>query len=402
MTMRAWQRRGVRGSGEGDEADGGLCRLCHHLLARRSAEHRPRRRRRASGRVRQRRWAASAPSIGGKARLSEDDEALLILKTTEARLAALIERIRALHSYDDAVRHRLADRSRQSRLPRLDRNARRPPADHAPLGSSTLATAWAAMPSRRPVKPSSSVVVALTLTRGDGDAQQFGDACPHRLRGAAPTFGRSQIRVTSTLTMRPPAAATSPAAWRRNSSEGAPRQRGSDGRKVAADVALADRSQQRVGQRVQADVGIGMAEQAVVVRDGDAAQHDVVARRRSGARRSRWRCAFRVRQASTRSARSRSSSVVTFRLSSSPGTSTTLIPAASATAASSVSAEPAAARCAASRIGVAKALRRLRPPQSGPLRGAGDQRHGRHRHRASACRPPAAPGSRHRSDRARR
>src|SRR5437763_1228476 len=33
------------------------------------------------------------------------------------------------------------------------------------LGTSTVATAWAAMPSRRPVKPSPSVVVALTLTR---------------------------------------------------------------------------------------------------------------------------------------------------------------------------------------------------------------------------------------------
>lgn len=31
--------------------------------------------------------------------MSEDDEALLILKTTEGQLRALIERIRALHSY---------------------------------------------------------------------------------------------------------------------------------------------------------------------------------------------------------------------------------------------------------------------------------------------------------------
>ena len=32
------------------------------------------------------------------------------------------------------------------------------------LGTSTVATAWAAMPSRRPVKPSPSVFVAFTLT----------------------------------------------------------------------------------------------------------------------------------------------------------------------------------------------------------------------------------------------
>jgi periplasmic divalent cation tolerance protein len=52
------------------------------------------------------RLAACANIMGGvrsiyrwEGKVSEDDEALLVLKTTEARLAALIERVRALHSY---------------------------------------------------------------------------------------------------------------------------------------------------------------------------------------------------------------------------------------------------------------------------------------------------------------
>jgi len=52
------------------------------------------------------RLAACANIVGGvrsiywwEGEVSEDDEALLVLKTSEARLAALIERIRALHSY---------------------------------------------------------------------------------------------------------------------------------------------------------------------------------------------------------------------------------------------------------------------------------------------------------------
>ncbi len=52
------------------------------------------------------RLAAAANVVGAvrsiywwEGQMSEDDEALLILKTTEARLAALIERIRDLHSY---------------------------------------------------------------------------------------------------------------------------------------------------------------------------------------------------------------------------------------------------------------------------------------------------------------
>lgn len=52
------------------------------------------------------RLAACANVVGGvrsiywwEGEVSEDDEALLVLKTTEARVTALIERIPALHSY---------------------------------------------------------------------------------------------------------------------------------------------------------------------------------------------------------------------------------------------------------------------------------------------------------------
>ena len=53
------------------------------------------------------RLAACANVLGGmrsvywwQGRLAEDAEAVLILKTSEARLTALIDRIRALHSYE--------------------------------------------------------------------------------------------------------------------------------------------------------------------------------------------------------------------------------------------------------------------------------------------------------------
>ena len=48
-------------------------------------------------------------------------------------------------------------------------------------------------------------------------------------------------------------------------------------REMHADIAGADRAQHRVGQRVQADIGVGMADEAGVVRDRDAADADVVA-----------------------------------------------------------------------------------------------------------------------------
>ncbi len=53
------------------------------------------------------------------------------------------------------------------------------------------------------------------------------------------------------------------------------------GGEVLADVAVADRAEDGVGQRVQDHVGVGVADQPARVRDRDAAEHDV----RAGAQR---------------------------------------------------------------------------------------------------------------------
>ncbi len=47
---------------------------------------------------------------------------------------------------------------------------------------------------------------------------------------------------------------------------------------MIADIAGAAGGQQRVGQRMQGDIGIGMALELLVVRNEDAAKRDAVAR----------------------------------------------------------------------------------------------------------------------------
>src|SRR6185437_6840129 len=97
-------------------------------------------------------------------------------------------------------------------------------------GSRTVATAWAARPSCRPVNPSPSVVVALTLTR----AMSRASISATRARMASrcgPIFGRSQMIVTSQWTIAPPLLRTRLAAWSRNFHDGASRQRSSLGGK---------------------------------------------------------------------------------------------------------------------------------------------------------------------------
>ena len=143
---------------------------------------------------------------------------------------------------------------------------------------------------------------------------------------------------------------------------------------MLADVACADGAQQSVGQRVQRDVGVGVAFQRVGVGDSDAAQPDVVARRPAGARRSPVPLARRGSRAA-RSAMARSSAVVSLRLAALPMTSATGRPAHSATAASSVmsSLPAAAARCVRGQdLGEAEPLRGLRAPQPGALERGGD------------------------------
>ena len=104
----------------------------------------------------------------------------------------------------------------------------RPPA-RRPAGAR-VATACAAIPSPRPVKPSCSVVVALTLTRSAGRPSSPATRATIAAR-CGPILGCSQIRVTSTCSMRPPAAATRSRACVRKIAESAPAQRASVGGK---------------------------------------------------------------------------------------------------------------------------------------------------------------------------
>ena len=60
--------------------------------------------------------------------------------------------------------------------------------------------------------------------------------------------------------------------------DGAPRQRGSLGGKCWPISPSPIAPEHRVGQRVQADIGVGMADQALVVRHLDAAEPDMIAR----------------------------------------------------------------------------------------------------------------------------
>ena len=171
------------------------------------------------------------------------------------------------------------------------------------------------MPSRRPVKPRPSVVVALTATR----AASMPSISAMRARMASrcgAILGASHRMVTSTLPMLPPRARAPGAAASR---EEEVRRRAFPARigvgEMLADVAVADGAEQRVGQRVQRHVGVGMAFERVRVGDSDAAQPDMVAGDQAmhvealpGAHVG-WRC-------EPRSAMARSSAVVSLWLAS--------------------------------------------------------------------------------------
>ena len=87
------------------------------------------------------------------------------------------------------------------------------------IGARTVAVAWAAIPSPRPVKPKPSVVVAFTLIR-------FGSTPAMLARWATmasrcgPTLGRSQIMVMSKCVSVPPRARNNAMAWVRKFSDG--------------------------------------------------------------------------------------------------------------------------------------------------------------------------------------
>ncbi len=138
-----------------------------------------------------------------------------------------------------------------------------------------VATACAAIPSPRPVKPSFSVVVALTLTRS-GAMPRIAAIRSIIATRCGPIFGRSQMIVTSTAATAPRASphqfggVAQELVGRRAAPARIAR------REVHADIAGADRTEHRVGQGVKADIGIGMTDEAPSVRDFDAADPEMI------------------------------------------------------------------------------------------------------------------------------
>ena len=152
---------------------------------------------------------------------------------------------------------------------------------------SSSTTAWAAMPSPRPIAPRPSVLVTFTLTRSAPRLR----AAPRSRRASARGAGR--------------AAAPAPRRWRRRCPRRSPRRphprrtlreraRRSRSprrarvrrRKVTAEVALAQRAEQRAGDGVQQHVAVGVPLEAALVRDRRRRPAAAGARRPAGARRS--------------------------------------------------------------------------------------------------------------------
>ena len=93
-----------------------------------------------------------------------------------------------------------------------------------------------------------------------------------------PMRGASQISVMSALAIRPPFERTIEAACSTKYARGGAFPLRVRRREMRADIAGAAGGQQGVGQRVQPDIGIGMAGEALPMRDRDAAKRHVVAR----------------------------------------------------------------------------------------------------------------------------
>ena len=139
-----------------------------------------------------------------------------------------------------------------------------------------VALAVAAMPSSRPVNPSRSLVVAFTATR-ERFTPVISAMRARMVSRSGPILGRSQISVTSRLAMRPPRAVTRSTAYFRNRSDDAPFHLAIAGRKMRADIAVRQRAEDGVDQRMQADIAVGMREKAACMRHPHAADHQVIA-----------------------------------------------------------------------------------------------------------------------------
>ena len=111
---------------------------------------------------------------------------------------------------------------------------------------------------------------------------------------------------------------------------------------MLAEIAGAERAQQRAGDRVQQHVAVGVAGQPAVVRDLDAAE----AQRPPCGEPMRIEAQPHPRRhrapASSASARARSAAVVILKLSESPATTCTGLPSRATRAASSVPTTPSA------------------------------------------------------------
>ena len=149
--------------------------------------------------------------------------------------------------------------------------------DHAALhGSRTVAVAMATMPSPRPVKPSFSLVVALTATRSGGNA---GDRCDARAHGV--TMRRDAWRFAHDGDVEIADHATARAHALASKGEKAIRRSAAPlrivGRKMLADIALGERAQDGIDQRMQRHISIRMAGHAAAMRDAHAAEHHMIA-----------------------------------------------------------------------------------------------------------------------------
>ena len=139
-----------------------------------------------------------------------------------------------------------------------------------------VALAVAAMPSSRPVKPSRSLVVAFTATRemstpvisairarmasrNGTDLRPLADQRDLEIGDASAARGDAVDRIFQE------------AVGRRALPLGIAR------RKVRADIAVGQRAEDGVDQRVQADIAVGMGEKASGVRHAHAADHQMIA-----------------------------------------------------------------------------------------------------------------------------
>ena len=114
------------------------------------------------------------------------------------------------------------------------------------------------MPSPRPVKPSFSLVVAFTATRSTRDAGEPGDVCAH---GVAVRADARRLADDVDVEMGDAAAACVDALDRESEEAvggGAAPLRIAR-RKMHADVAVGERAEDGVGERMQHHVGVGMA-----------------------------------------------------------------------------------------------------------------------------------------------